>query len=293
MSMWNSKGYWHMSRKRMRRRQGIQAAATVLVVCVVILLVIAVRQAGNRADGGKEGGDVDLVDTSIPVMPVESPQPAETGEPVPEKNPEDGIYSFLQGPKSWNSRLDWSGEWGEAYMDGGYFGAFGCGLCCIANIYSSLSPYQCSPVDAYRFAKKNTEYSGGMAIEWGYLRRTLTAMGVDCHVERKPESYREFRRQVEASPCSLVLVSSNDSSVYWKDTPGHYVSIFLYDPQEEDIFLTDSGNPEHNRNRVPLKKIYRSLKTASNWQYILVEGYHKKNDGWRHKKTSGIWNIPE
>lgn len=282
-----------MSKKRMQRRQGVQAVATVLSVCVVILLVAAIRQVGNRGNGGRQGENEDVENTAVSVAQSEAPQETETPEPAVQEDPKESIYTFLQGPKSWSRGLDWSGEWGEEYMDGGYFGAFGCGLCCIANIYSSLTPYQCSPLDAYRFAKKNTEYSGGMAIEWGYLRRSMTAMGFDCHVERKPESYREFRRQMKDSLCSLVLVSSHDSSVYWKDTPGHYVTIFLYDSAEEDVFLADSGNPEHNRSRVALRKIYRSLKTASNWQYILVEGYDRKEDGWKHKKTSGIWNIPE
>ena len=121
----------------------------VIFVCVIgILYGNASKEKEALADEGK------IEKTSPPeALFVSEPTPAVT-EAVPTPNPEDEIYTFLQGPKSWNSRLEWSGEWGESYVDGGYFGGFGCGLCCMANIYSSLTPYQCSPVDMYHYAKK-------------------------------------------------------------------------------------------------------------------------------------------
>ena len=58
---------------------------------------------------------------------------------------ESDVYSFLQGPKSWGEGRAWSGEWSNQYVRGNYFGNFGCGLCCMANIYSTFSGHTCSP----------------------------------------------------------------------------------------------------------------------------------------------------
>ena len=66
----------------------------------------------------------------------------------------------------------------------------------------------------------------------------------------------------------------------------------FYDKKHDRVFLADSGDPDHNRKWISLKKIYRSLKTASNWQYLLVEGYQKSKDIWKHKTASGVWNRP-
>ena len=225
------------------------------------------------------------------------PETEKTAEPTtePTRKPVDKtlqIYTYLQGPKSWNQGIDWSGEWGESYMDGGSFGGFGCGLCCMANIYSSLTPYQCSPVDMYRYAKKHTGYGGGMAIDWGYIRRGLTSLGLHCHVERKQETYHEFRENIRKSKCAIVLVSSANSTVHWKNTPGHYVTIFEFQEKTDKVFLADSGDPDHNRRWIHLKKVYRSLKTASNWQYLVISGYDKQKDHWHHKMANGTWNRP-
>lgn len=219
----------------------------------------------------------------------ESPAPTPSAAPESKVKPEKEIYTYLQGPKSWGKRLTWSGEWGEKLYDGRSFGGFGCGLCCMANIYCSLTKYKCTPVDIYRYAKKNTEYSGGGAIDWGYMRETLSSLGFTCKVRKKPADYETFREQIESGECAIVLVCSADSTCYWKDTPGHYVTIFLYDKEGDKVFLADSGDPEHNRHWIKLKKIYRSLKTASNWQYLTVDSYDKTQDKWKHKTAKGNW----
>jgi len=59
----------------------------------------------------------------------------------------ESIYTFSQGPVAWERKTPYSGEWCEFEMEGGRFSVFGCGLCALANIYSSLTPYECSPVD--------------------------------------------------------------------------------------------------------------------------------------------------
>lgn len=222
-------------------------------------------------------------------LKADEPGKAEPAKVSEMKLQEGDVYTFLQGPKSWRQRLTWSGEWGESFYDSGSFGGFGCGLCCIANLYSTLTKYRCTPLQAYRYAKKKTDYAGGGAIEWGYLRQTLTSLGFDCGVKKKPSSYQEFQKDIAASNAAIVLVSSDESSCFWKDTPGHYVTIFLYDEEKDKVFLADSGEPKRNRRWISLKKVYKSLKTASTWQYLPIGGYDGKKDEWKHKKADGNW----
>ena len=179
-------------------------------------------------------------------------------------------------------------------MDGGMFGAFGCGLCCMANVYSSVTPsyYKASPVDMYRFAKKNTWYWGGGAIDWSYMIKGMRKAGIHCGVKRKPKRYSSFKSDVAASKCAIVLISSYDSRCYWKNTPGHYVTIFAYNKNNDRVFLADSGDPSHNRHWVSLRKIYRSLKKASRYQYIRVTGYNRNQDTFRNRKARGRWIRP-
>lgn len=209
-----------------------------------------------------------------------------------EKNIEE-IFTYLQGPKSWSQRRDWSGSWGSEFYDGGSFGAFGCGLCCLANVYSTVSNFQCTPVDIYQFAKRNTGYNGGGAIAWKYMDNILTSLGMQSSLRRKPDNYNEFKKQISEASCSIVLVSSDASKCYWTDTPGHYVTVFLYDKENDMVFLADSGDPSHNRQWVDLRKIYKSLKSASEWQYLCIGDYNKENDTWKHKALNGEWVKPD
>lgn len=274
--------------------QMVWFATGIAAVCILMILTVTVCQVGRMQKQLRESAAPSETKEAVAEIPAASETvPGAADTPKPTENPEKKVYTYLQGPKSWKKKIDWSGEWGEAYLDGGYFGAFGCGLCCMANIYSSQTPYRCSPLDMYGYAKQETAYAGGMAIEWGYMRRTLTALGFDCEVKRKEDTYEKFANSVRSAECCIVLVSSNDSDVYWKDTPGHYVTVFLYNKKKDTIFLADSGNPNHNRQTVSLKKIYRSLKTRSNWQYLRVDKYHGKKDSWKHKGTEGSWVKPE
>ena len=59
------------------------------------------------------------------------------------------------------------------------------------------------------------------------------------------------------------------------------------------MFLADSGDPDHNRNWVSLRVIYDSLKTSSDWQYLLISDYDQSRDTFRHKKASGNWIRPD
>lgn len=284
-------------KKRWGRRKVRWAVMGVCMVFVCISFVVSSIWSDTRRFSKEKGRKAQVSDRTFGPAEKKRPETEKTAEPTtePTRKPVDKtlqIYTYLQGPKSWNQGIDWSGEWGESYMDGGSFGGFGCGLCCMANIYSSLTPYQCSPVDMYRYAKKHTGYGGGMAIDWGYIRRGLTSLGLHCHVERKQETYHEFRENIRKSKCAIVLVSSANSTVHWKNTPGHYVTIFEFQEKTDKVFLADSGDPDHNRRWIHLKKVYRSLKTASNWQYLVVSGYDKQKDHWHHKKANGTWNRP-
>lgn len=284
-------------KKRWGRRKVRWAVMGVCMVFVCISFVVSSLWSGTRRLSKEKERKAQVSERTFGPAEKKRPETEKTAEPTtePTRKPVDKtlqIYTYLQGPKSWNQGIDWSGEWGESYMDGGSFGGFGCGLCCMANIYSSLTPYQCSPVDMYRYTKKHTGYGGGMAIDWGYIRRGLTSLGLHCHVERKQETYHEFRENIRKSKCAIVLVSSANSTVHWKNTPGHYVTIFEFQEKTDKVFLADSGDPDHNRRWIHLKKVYRSLKTASNWQYLVVSGYDKQKDHWHHKKANGTWNRP-
>lgn len=284
-------------KKRWGRRKVRWMVMGICMVFVCISFVVSSLWSGTRRLSKEKERKAQVSERTFGPAEKKRPETEKTAEPTtePTRKPVDKtlqIYTYLQGPKSWNQGIDWSGEWGESYMDGGSFGGFGCGLCCMANIYSSLTPYQCSPVDMYRYAKKHTGYGGGMAIDWGYIRRGLTSLGLHCHVERKQETYHEFRENIRKSKCAIVLVSSANSTVHWKNTPGHYVTIFEFQEKTDKVFLADSGDPDHNRRWIHLKKVYRSLKTASNWQYLVVSGYDKQKDHWHHKMANGTWNRP-
>lgn len=230
--------------------------------------------------------------TQVSISAVElKATPKPTVKPTPD--PTKKIATYLQGPKSWKERREWSGKWGREYYDGGKFGGFGCGLCCMANIYCSLTEYRCSPVDMYEHAKKESMYSGGGAIDWGFMKQTLTSLGFTCLVGRKPSDYKTFQQLVKKSKACIVVVSSNNSTCYWKNTPGHYVTLFLYNEKTDKVFLADSGDPNHNRHWVSLKKIYRSLKTANNRQYLSVTEYDKSKDEWKNQKITGNCVLPE
>lgn len=264
-----------------------QMALIVIVSFAVIVLAVVLNRVHPVGDKDKQNAVTPgaVSDSAIPQKA--SAKPKQT--PAPEEH----IATFLQGPKSWKRRLDWSGEWGDSYYDGGKFGGFGCGLCCMANLYTSLTPYQCSPLDMYRYAKKKSGYDGGGAIDWGYMKETLHCAGITSDVWKKPSSYEEFQLKAKESLALLVVVSSWDSTCFWQDTPGHYVTLFLYDEKKDTVFLADSGDPNHNRRRIPLKKIYRSLKTANRWQFLEVSAYNEKEDKWRHKGFGGSCVLPD
>lgn len=200
-----------------------------------------------------------------------------------EEKPEDGIVTYLQGIKSYEKGKKWSGSWCYEEAAGQQFSQFGCGLCSMANIYSSLSGKECTPLEMYEHAQNVSSYnpSGGVgAIGWDAIRVTLQKSGFTCKVGRKPESYEQFQKLAEENFCLMVLVSSDNDDSFWKEVPGHYVTLWLYDDKEDQVFLADSSGPKRNRQWISLRTAYDALKTSSPQQYLAVSGYDETEDGW-------------
>ena len=279
----------------------------ITTVCIIAIVAFATFKTGLAHDFVRHFSESEEASVTEAPADTMTPQPTEevvqTAAPVPvqtkvpsKKNTVDTryLYSYFQGPKAWKKKLAWSGYWGDAYIGGRKFGAYGCGLCCMANVYSSITSetYKASPVDMRNFVKKKTGYWGVGAIDRKYMVVGMRKAGIYCGPKRKPKRYSSFRRDIAKSKCAVVLVSSYDSTCFWKGTPGHYVTIFAYDKKRDRVFLADSGDPKHNRRWISLKKVYRSLKKASRYQYVCVTGYNNKKDAFKNRKARGKWIKP-
>lgn len=208
---------------------------------------------------------------------------------------EEDVYTFLQGPKSWGEGRAWSGEWSQFGVEGNPFGGFGCGLCCLANIYNTLSPYEVSPWGMYGLAREVSKYAPDGkygAIDWEPMQDTLRHCGIRSRILKKPKTYRRFRSQIRRAKSAIVLISSGDDDTYWQDTPGHYVNIWLYREEDGTVFLAEPGNPENNRTRIPLRYIYDALKSISRYQYLLVDSYVEEDNQWKGDGILESWNRP-
>ena len=206
-------------------------------------------------------------------------------QPVKEEKakPEDAVFSYLQGTKSYEKEKEWSGAWCYEEAGGQQFSQFGCGLCSMANIYSTVSGNKCTPLQMYEYAQEVSNYnphSGLGAIGWDAMRETLETMGIECKMGRKPSSYEEFQQLAKDSKGLLVLISSNSDDTFWKDMPGHYVTLWLYNEDKDEVFLADSSGPSRNREWIPLQTAYDALKRNSPQQYLSVTGYDKNEDAW-------------
>lgn len=205
----------------------------------------------------------------------------------------ENVYTFLQGPRAFSEGRAWSGEWCQKIVRSNSFGGFGCGLCCMANIYSTLTGYECSPWDMYEYATRVSSYyptreSG--AIGWEDMNTTLSAAGFICGVYRKPGTYEEFQEQMSRTKSAVVLVSSYENDAFWQNTGGHYVNIWLYQQDTDMVFLAEPGDPERNRSWIPLRYVYDALKTVSQYQYLAVTSYEEEANGWKWNGIDEIWN---
>jgi hypothetical protein len=221
---------------------------------------------------------------------------AVTEEPLTENtSKEDGIYSFFQRKEAWYQGVAWSGEWSTFEYQGKVFSDFGCGLCCMANIYNTLSPYEVSPKDMFFHAINVSGYapsSAGAAISWGNMRSTLKNCGIICELYNKPSSYKEFQYTISQCTSAIVLVSSVYDNTYWTTTKGHYVSIWNYDKDSDTVFLADPGKISRNRQRIPLRYVYDALKLSSDYQFLVITEYVEADNAWKGNGIKEQWNRP-
>lgn len=230
--------------------------------------VQASREAERHQDESQEASEKDAKDVTD----------------VPKEKPEDKIYTYLQGIKSYEKNKEWSGPWCYEEAGGQQFSQFGCGICSLANIYSTLGKRECTPLEMYEWAQAVSSYNphGGLgAIGWDSIRITLQKSGFTCKVGRKPKKYEDFQKLMKESESMMVLVSSDYDDTYWKDVPGHYVTLWLYDEEEDQVFLADSSGASRNRKWIPLRYAYDALKTSSPQQYVQVTAYDSNEDGWK------------
>ena len=216
--------------------------------------------------------------------------------PDPFNLKEEDIYTFMQGPKAWKAKVDWSGAWCNQDLTDQKFSVFGCGLCALASIYSTLTPCECSPIDMFYYAQDASGYapvSGYGAIDWPFLKQTLASVGISSKLRRKNVSYVRFRQNIASGICSIVLVCSGNDDTYWHDVEGHYVTIWKYDAQDDTVLLSDSGNPDHNRQRIPLRYLYDAMKTASRYQHLTVTAVDPDGNTWQHDGISIRWKRPK
>ena len=82
-----------------------------VILLLVLLFVIGWANKLVRQKAVKETMTQKNTDITIQA----SPEITATQEPVqiqPTRNPEDNVYSYLQGPRSWGQKITWSGYWG-------------------------------------------------------------------------------------------------------------------------------------------------------------------------------------
>lgn len=272
-------------------------------VLLFFLLFAVVARIVSRKEGepAKEAGDAGAEPKGLYAgpakwleenLPDEGKQALMQAFTIQEQN----VYTFLQGPRSWEEGIPWSGEWSQFQVEGNPFGGFGCGLCCLANIYDTLSPYEVSPWGMFWFAKKASDYAPDGAygaIGWEAMRDTLKRCGVQGKLHKKPGAYGKFQQQMNGSKSMVALVCSGDDDTFWQDTPGHYVNLWLYQEEDDTVFLAEPGNPERNRTRVPLRYVYDALKSSSKFQYLSIKGYLDEENQWKASRIDERWNRPE
>lgn len=312
-----------MGKKRYQRRKRRNRLLLILslIACIALLialmfllvpLTLQIMEENDKLPFGTQN-ETEMLTGRAPEEEETAPGEEETQTEAPEEEgeteetensrlitqvdlAEDEIYTFMQGPKAWAGKEPFSGAWCDVVLADQEFSVFGCGLCDLANIYSTLTPCVCSPLDMFYYAKEISRYtpvSGYGAIDWPYLRKTLTTCGIDTRLMRKEKTYEEFQQHIAESITSIVLVASHYDDTYWQDVEGHYVNIWIYDPEDDTVFLADSGNPSHNRQRIPLRYIYDALKVSSNFQYLRVVSVDPEGNTWGHDGIDIEWTSLE
>ena len=298
----------------MRTLLAIFIFSTLIIIMVLFLALLIMQMSGKKPEiiwplteavtEQEEPAPTEALPMEVPVTefaeteitPQTEPSEHEPGtRKAVEDLVETDIYTFMQGPKAWKSRVDFSGSWCSEVLADQKFSVFGCGLCVLANIYSTLTPCDCSPLDMFWYAREVSGYSpssGYGAIDWPYMRQTLRKVGITAKNMRKPTTYEKFQEYMENSICMVALVSSYYDDTYWQGVEGHYVTLWLYNREDDTVFLSDSGNPDHNRQRIPLRYIYDALKVASRFHFMRVTAVDPDKNTWQHDGIDIKWKKP-
>lgn len=281
-----------------------------LVLCVMIVMIMQMHRDEPLPDpfaNLTQQFFTEEEETQVPVTeaetePVTKKAVAETEtetETETEKKlvlSEEDIYTFMQGPKAWTTGTDWGGSWCDVELYDQKFSVFGCGHCCLANIYSTLTDGDCSPLDMFYYAKEVSGYrpmSYYGSIDWPYMKQTLRKVGIHTKLKQKDKTYKKFQEEIKNSITATVLVCSDYDTTYWQGVEGHYVNVWLYDEKDDTVFLADSGNPDHNRQRIPLKYVYDAMKLSNRYQYMLVTSVDEDGNQWGHNGVEIKWNVPD
>ena len=196
-----------------------------------------------------------------------------------ESEAEKKISSYIQLPKDYRPGDKWAGDWADIESGGQTFFTFGCGVCCLSNILSTLGDKVIEPDDVFRLVKTQTDYnpdSGVGAVSWGQLQTVCANAGLKTALKVKPNTLDEFRKDVADSATTLVLVCRENDDALWFYTKGHYVNLWEYDPENDTVFVTDPSGL-FNRNRVMIEDVYNALKTRSSSQYMTVAAPASEN----------------
>lgn len=284
-----------MQKKREKRTNALVTTTVILIIiflCALLITLLLYEKKEKRTP--MTTGSSGIVTAVIPNLEEIKLLTADL-PPDPFNLTETEIYTFMQGPVAYSSGTDWGGSWCDMVLFDQKFSVFGCGLCCLANIYSTLTPYDCSPIDMFEYAREVSDYtpvSGYGAIDWPHMKYTLETLGIESELHHKDENYSDFQDALENNITATVLISSAYDKTYWQHVPGHYINVWNYDRTDDTVFLADSGNPEHNRQRIPLKYVYDAINTGSTYQYLLVTGVDPDKNTWKHDGIDIEWNVP-
>lgn len=206
-------------------------------------------------------------------LPVIKPQPHYADPNYVETPAEQQIFSYVQTPYTYYKVRRWVGPWHRIQAAGQTFLNFGCGICCLTNMFDTIKHRDITPDRMYEKCIEHSSYAphGSVgAIDWKQIKTMCDYFGFQTELKAKPRDYAEFQKDAAENKTLLVLVCKDNDSRLWYYTRGHYVNLWEYDAETDSVFVTDASGL-YNRERVPLSFVYAALKTASNYQYMTVK----------------------
>lgn len=198
-----------------------------------------------------------------------------------ESEEEKQICSYVQVPWCMYPHLRWTGPWNGISIGSYKFSSFGCGVCCLSNLYQTITGEKASPYRMYDWCQAYSSYSPTSsvgAISWSQMKAVCDHLGLDTQLMQKPADYAQFQEQMKNNRAMLVLVCKDNDNKLWWYTNGHYVTIWEYQEETDSVFVADPSGL-YNRERVPLSYIYQALKTQSDAQFMLFSGNSAEASG--------------